>query len=125
MTAANRRPDWRDVPLDTLRAWYSDLASLSSLRDVGERVGINHSTLHAFVSGAEPIPRTRRILAEWYMEQHGMDRVPYTALDALSMYFPVEARTGFRERFAELMAQQFRESGQPLPPWLAGMLDRE
>lgn len=124
MTGQTNPAHWRDVPEETLRDFYQGLNERHSLRDVEALCGVGHSTLSQFLKGAKPIPRIRRLLALHYMEAHGAhDPNATAALDILAGFFPEPQRQGFKLEMARGMAAHLAAIGEPLPAWLAAMLE--
>lgn len=113
---------YESVNLADVRALLAARANRTSLREVGEEIDINHSTLHNFLHGSAPHPRIRVKLCEWYISQTEAAPEAAIGLHLLTGYLPESRRVGARLRMLEMMAREFAESGLPVPAWLAEML---
>jgi hypothetical protein len=111
---------WRSVPLAELREWYADQASMSSLRAVGEKCGVGHSTLSAFIRYTDraPHPRNRRLLAVWYLQNvSGLPVAVRNAFDLLLGGVPDEQGEEARRGLLDAVADVYRSAGVEPPSW--------
>lgn len=70
-------PAWRDISLETLRAWAQEESDSTSLRSLAARLRIGRATLRSFLRGVRVShPRVRRSVALAYLESQ---TVPGTA----------------------------------------------
>lgn len=121
MTDANE--ELRAVPIETLRAWYVDECELSSVRRVAAEAGIGRTTLWKFkAEGAEPQPRTRRLLALYYMRMRGpvdgqRAADARTAFTILAGFFPPEARERIAAELLDVTERGFEREGMEVPGW--------
>jgi hypothetical protein len=60
-----------DVPIGAVRDLAREHAERSSLCLLAPEIGLGHTTLHNFFSGAAPHPRVRRLLGLWYLRVTG------------------------------------------------------
>ncbi|MBV9109638.1 MAG: hypothetical protein JO306_09560 [Gemmatimonadetes bacterium] len=100
---------YRTIPEDVLREFYRDQIELSSLKEVAARAGIGRTTLHSFMNGSSPHPRTRRLLGLYYLRLQGTVRYD-EALRVLS-----GGDDELQNTLAEAIAEHHRKSGKPLP----------
>lgn len=111
---------WQSVPVQELRAWFRERAAQTSLGVVAEEAGIGKSTLAAFISHAErrPIPRTRRILALFYLQgTTGMPQFIASALESLTDALPPGHRRDVTENLLATLSDGYRRAGMQPPPW--------
>lgn len=117
--------DWEKV-----RAYTNSRANASSLRTLAPEIGLGHSTLHNFLSGADPHPRVRALIGAWYVRETGDDgeagiieprggATLRAALDIMVRYFPEEDRVRVRQNAAALLVDESTLSGLDVPLWLA------
>ena len=116
----------RDVPIDAVRELARDHAERSSLRQLAPEIGLGHSTLHNFLSGAAPHPRVRRLLGLWYLRVTGAagddDLRPYaSALDMLLAGGPAELRERAAGEVLDVLERGYAGSGKDAPAWLAAL----
>jgi hypothetical protein len=110
--------DWRDVPVEWVRAWARDESERTSLRDLAERADIGRTTLQKFITGAtNPHPRIRRALTLLYLKDKAS--AVDSALDALTANLPDEARPEARAQISGLVAR-LHEAHEVKPPPLPG-----
>ena len=120
----------RDVPIDAVRDLAREHAERSSLRQLAPEIGLGHSTLHNFLSGAAPHPRVRRLLGLWYLRMTGgspEDKLrPYVAaLDVLLADVHESTRARARVSLVECISDQvYGASGGEPPDWLAALRAR-
>ncbi len=119
----------RDVPIDAVRELARDHAERSSLRQLAPEIGLGHSTLHNFLSGAAPHPRVRRLLGLWYLRVTGAagddDLRPYaSALDMLLAGVPAELRERAAGEVLDVLERGYAGSGKDAPAWLAALRQR-
>jgi hypothetical protein len=121
----------RDVPIDEVRELARDHAERTSLRQLAPEIGLGHSTLHNFLSGAAPHPRVRRLLGLWYLRVTGgsaedFSLRPYAAaLDVLLAEVPAESRGRAAGEVLDVLERGYAASGAGIPPWLAALRARE
>ena len=120
----------RDVPIDAVRELARDHAERSSLRQLAPEIGLGHSTLHNFLSGAAPHPRVRRLLGLWYLRVTAAggeeDLRPYqSALDVLLAEVPAELRERAAGEVLDVLERGYAGSGKDAPAWLAVLRERE
>lgn len=125
--------DHRDVPLEVLREAVRSYAEMTSIRAVGEDAGVSRSAVHKFIRVATttPHPRTRRLLALWYLRrQHGMDELEWlrpfvSALDVLLSEAPEPDRDSVTLALLAGVERGFANVGMPTPPrWVAVLHER-
>jgi hypothetical protein len=123
--------DHRKVPLEVLREFTRDQAELTSLRAVADDAGVGRSTLHKFVqAGTHPHPRTRRLLALWYLRRRvGIDETelirPYRAALALLVgEVPSIARERSLAEVLDGIARGHVTARDPVPRWLEVVRER-
>jgi hypothetical protein len=64
--------DYRSVPVEVLRDFARVRATMVNIRIAAEEAGLSHSAYHQFIQGkTHPQPRTRRLLALWYLARRG------------------------------------------------------
>lgn len=96
-----------------------EAAESSSLRIVAREIGIGHSTLHNFLNGAEPHPRVRRILRDWYVERAGGGESQLRpCLDRLTQDLSDHVAKRLRPALAHMLVSGYVESGLDVPAWL-------
>jgi hypothetical protein len=108
---------WRGVPVADLRDWYRDRVECESYRAVGEQTGINPSTLNNFVRGADPHPRIRIKLAEFYLQNVGTELAVESAVSVLLAGLPPEYHENAVRRVRETVAELFMRAGEVPPRW--------
>lgn len=124
MSTEPETAEHREIPVETLRAWYVDQCELTSLRQTAMAAGLGRTTLHKFLStNREPHPRTRRLLALYYMrmrgsvdEQRAADA--RTALTILAGYFSEAQRAAFVREVLEVIEGGFAREGMKVPGWI-------
>lgn len=121
----------RDVPLDAIRELARDRAELASLRHVAPVIGLGHSTLHNFLTGAAPHPRVRRLLGLWYLRETGAEGAeevalrPYaSSLDTLLGEMPESARAGTAGEVLDVLGRAYAASGAIYPAWLQALREQ-
>jgi hypothetical protein len=64
---------WREIPVDELRRFMSELVSDSNLREAGRLIGRGREAVRKFVSGdiETPHDRTREAIAKLYVQKYG------------------------------------------------------
>ena len=121
-TAGNPVPRDRLPPtisaaqVQQIRSAAREAVELSSLRTVAPAIGIGHSTLHNFLCGANPNPRVRRILYDWFV--HGWGGAESQCLDTLTRELAADVRNRLRPALAQLLASGYVESSLGVPAWL-------
>ena len=120
----------RDVPIDAVRELARDHAERSSLRQLAPEIGLGHSTLHNFLSGAAPHPRVRRLLGLWYLRVTaggGEDDLrPYqSALDVLLAGVPEELRGRAAGEVLDVLERGYEGTRTGTPAWLTALRERE
>ena len=115
-------PDPRRTPsdFDTYRQALRGAIERASLRSVAEAVGMSPTGLQKVIDGAEPRPRTRERVQEWYVEQAGMDALP--ARDALLLLRRLVSTLREPERAVltvlDAVAAAYRGEGTSPPAWV-------
>jgi hypothetical protein len=105
--------------MQQVRRAARERAEESSLRTAAPEIGIGHSTLHNFLNGANPHPRIRRILHNWYVERlGGKESELRSCLDRLLAEFPDDVANGLRPAMTRLLADGYIESGIEVPAWV-------
>lgn len=105
--------------MQPVRSAAREAAESSSLRILAPEIGIGHSTLHNFLNGAEPHPRVRRKLHDWYAQRgDGGESRFRSCLDRLTQDLPVDVGFRLRPALARVLASGYAESGLELPPWI-------
>ena len=69
-----RRPAaWREIPVEELRRFMSELVADSNLREAGRLIGRGREAVRRFVGGDIEMPhdRTREAIARLYQQKHG------------------------------------------------------
>lgn len=110
---------WRDVAVAAVREFAKDAVEASSIRDVAAHIGIGHSTLANFLNGANPHPRIRRRLGEWYLLQLGDTSIPAAALAALTRSLPADALEPARRAILAALEKAHNDAGVESPTWIA------
>lgn len=95
-------------------------AERTSLRVLAPQIGIGHSTLHNFLSGANPHPRVRRLLFDWYT---GHQRTTASEFDRLFEGLAEDVRERVRIATARELVRGYRDSGLIVPEWLGVACD--
>jgi hypothetical protein len=114
----------RDLPLDVVREMARDRTERTSIRQVASEMTIGASTLHNFLRGAEPHPRVRRVLAEWYSRETTKRGAEYhdsaytSALQVLLGALPNDRRATAADDVLSAIEQAHLRNGTPLPWWL-------
>lgn len=117
-----RAVPYPELDIGEVRAFILRRVNRSSLRTVGAKIGIGHSTLDHFVDGQNPTPRIRGLLCEYYLrENDDLEADVEVALELCTGYFPPEHRARVRRGFLDLMASEFTASRLPVPEWLERM----
>ncbi|HEX6042828.1 hypothetical protein [Longimicrobium sp.] len=93
-------------------------AEKSSLRKLASVIGLGHSTLHNFISGAMPHPKVRRILHDWYVQQEGPGPLQPAELDHLLRDLPDYICEQVRPHLARVLAGGYAEGAIEAPAWL-------
>ena len=116
MTRDRLPPTISAAQVQQIRSAAREAVELSSLRTVAPAIGIGHSTLHNFLCGANPNPRVRRILYDWFV--HGRGGAETQCLDTLTRELPVDVRNRLRPALAQLLVSGYVESSLGVPAWL-------
>ena len=103
---------YRRIPVDVLREFYIDQVELSSLSQLAARAGLGKTTLQSFVAGAKPHPRTRRILALYYLA--AQDVGPRE--DALDVLTAGDRR--LKDAVLSAIEAYHQRGGHPVPSWV-------
>lgn len=105
--------------VEDIREAVRDALEQSSLRTLAPEIGIGHSTLHNFASGATPHPRVRRLLFNWHVRHKATPRsITPEQLDAITASLPQHVRSRLRPRIAEILVSGYVEGGVETPSWL-------
>ena len=101
-------------------------ASRASLRGVARDVGVSASTLHNFLDGARPQPRTARKLTEWYARVSAArgELDPRTSGAVLSLQLDGLAggvRDTVLQRIVDAILEGHREQGTRAPKWVSAL----
>jgi hypothetical protein len=64
---------WREIPVEELRRFMSELVADSNLREAGRLIGRGREAVRRFVGGDIEMPhdRTREAIARLYQQKHG------------------------------------------------------
>jgi hypothetical protein len=64
---------WREIPVEELRRFMSELVADSNLREAGRLIGRGREAVRRFVGGdiETPHDRTREAIARLYQQKHG------------------------------------------------------
>jgi transcriptional regulator with XRE-family HTH domain len=103
---------YRTIPEEVLRDFYTDQIELSTLKQVADRAGIGRTTLHNFMNGSSPHPRTRRLLGLYYLRLQDTARF----VDAMKVLAGEDEE--LQRAVARLIAEHCRRAGDPFPRWL-------
>jgi len=70
---SRRLAAWREIPVDELRRFMSELVADSNLREAGRLIGRGREAVRRFVGGdiETPHDRTREAIARLYQQKHG------------------------------------------------------
>lgn len=129
---AERRVERGGPPVPTLREAAREAVAHTSVRAVAEAVGMSSSGLHSFLNGGRPYARTIRLLAAWFVRQHGARGVDPTgdgekltaAADAAVTLLVEHLPPADRARAAGQVVAAIRaltdEARVPRPAWLRG-----
>jgi hypothetical protein len=101
-----------NVPVEDLRVFYRAEVGRASLSGVAKRARLGTSTLHYFLGGAKPHPRTRRTLELYYRVAQGLGPQE-NALDELTGGDPE-----LKEAVLRVIAEHHQRQGRPVPTWL-------
>jgi transposase-like protein len=107
-------------PVEVVRAYAQIRTGRTSLREVAQEVGVNLSTLHNFVRGSSPHPRTRLKLATWYAKQVPEETGGIAARNAagvLLMGYPEEHYAAAVRALLDGVAELYLAVGAEPPPW--------
>jgi hypothetical protein len=86
------REQLRAISLEAIRTFALAACERSSVREIGEQIGVGRTTLHNFVRGITmPHPRIRRLLALWYVRAAGA--VEVDMCDTLLSLLPTDRRS--------------------------------
>lgn len=123
--------DHRDVPLEVLRDFVRSYADVRSIRVIAEDAGLPYNTVRGFVhDGKTPHPRTRRLLALWYLRRlHGVDEFetlrPYvSALRVLLAQAPEPDRDRVMLAVLAGVESGYAAIDVPPPRWVGMLRDR-
>ncbi|HET7462049.1 MAG TPA: hypothetical protein VFJ82_12410 [Longimicrobium sp.] len=66
-------PAWREIPVEELRRFMTELVADSNLREAGRLIGRGREAVRKFVSGDIEMPhdRTREAMAKLYLQKYG------------------------------------------------------
>jgi transcriptional regulator with XRE-family HTH domain len=97
-----------------------EVRALSSLRALGEQIGVDRGSLRKFLT-MESVPDLENMakIEEWSEERPEI----WTPLGAVSLAvlvldLPGPHRGPARKQLAEVLASAFRNAGRPVPEWL-------
>lgn len=107
--------------IETIRAAAAEETERTSLRALAPRIGVGHSTLHNFLNGANPHPRLRRLLYDWYAGGTAAESAFHRLLGDLAE----DVRARVRGRVARELARGYRDSRRDVPAWLSTAADGE
>lgn len=113
-----RDGSYGSIPVEELREFYRTEVGRASLTDVAKHAGLGTSTLHSFLGGAKPHPRTRRALELHYRLAHGHGPQE-SALDLLA-----GGGSELKEAVLQLIAEHQQRRGRPVPTWLETLQHR-
>lgn len=115
---------WREIPVEELRRFMTELVQDSNLREAGRLIGRGREAVRKFVSGDIEMPhdRTRKAIAVLYLQKYGSTgtrRVaevaqPTPTATPLKLILP----RGVERASAEIRAvfDALRQSSAELPP---------
>jgi hypothetical protein len=107
--------------IERVRAYVRERAETTSIRIVAGYIGLGHSTVHNFLSGATPHPRVRRTLVEWYRTQisgDGLLEAVEAALAELCSRVPADFTLRTRGEILSAMETAYSDAGLNPPSWL-------
>jgi hypothetical protein len=115
------REDGADT-LDRLEAAREHLIAANeqdSIRVLASKVGLGSSTLHSFLSGADPQPRTRRKVLDWYAGQlHAAPDRVQSALDMLLEGMSEDEVDDARTDLLLAVTKLYEARGKSPPSWV-------
>lgn len=96
--------EWRDVPVETVRAWARDEAERTSLRALAGRAGLGRTTVQKFITAmTSPHPRIRRALTLLYLGDTAS--AVASALRALTANLPDDAKPQAQADIGDLVVR--------------------
>jgi hypothetical protein len=119
---ARRHSAWREIPVEELRRFMTELVADSNLREAGRLIGRGREAVRKFVSGGIEMPhdRTREAIARLYVQKYGT-----AAMRAAEVAQPVATPTplklilpqGVERATAEIRAvfEALRKPGGEMP----------
>lgn len=117
--SASAVPRITDAQVREIREAVRDALELSSLRILAVEIGVGHSTLHNFASGASPHPRVRRTLYDWFVARNAAPSpIHPSRLDALTEGLPDHVRRRLRPLLATVLKGGYVDGGVNVPAWL-------
>jgi len=120
---SRRPPAWREIPVEELRRFMSDLVVDSNLREAGRLIGRGREAVRRFVAGDIDTPhdRTREAIARLYLQKHGTGvkvaaevAQPGSSSTPLKLILPPGAERATAEIRA--MFEALRRESSELPP---------
>jgi hypothetical protein len=130
---------WREIPVEELRRFMTELVADSNLREAGRLIGRGREAVRKFVSGdiETPHDRTREAIAKLYVQKYGAGVLmaaeapqPSSSATPLKLILPegVERATAeIRAVFDALRrnSSNLPESTVPLERWLLRRVKEE
>ncbi|HET7232697.1 MAG TPA: hypothetical protein VFJ16_21985 [Longimicrobium sp.] len=121
---------WREIPVEELRRFMTELVADSNLREAGRLIGRGREAVRKFVSGDIEMPhdRTREAIARLYVQKYGggggTSRVseraqPASSPTPLKLILPQPMERATAEIRA--MFEGLRRNGADLPPSTAAV----
>lgn len=111
------------IPVSVLREAVRRAVASSSMRAVGDAVGLTHKGLGKFLAGSKPQAATMRNLTRWYLTESGATLDAETAEAAINLLasgFVGEEREQVRAGLLDVLRKAHRAAGRNPPEWLKG-----
>jgi hypothetical protein len=115
------------APVDTLREAARIYVDATSLRHAARDIGMSPTGLRGFLDGADPYVKTTRKLTEWYVREIQNRNAELTlesasaALSLLLKHLPAHVRDTAADQVLAVIERRCRDTGTPIPVWLAEM----
>jgi hypothetical protein len=109
------------IPVSVLRDAVRRAVASSSLRAVGDAVGLSHKGITKFLAGSKPQASTMRNLTRWYLTESGASLDAETAAAAINLLasgFTGEERERVRAGLLDVLRDAHRAAGREPPEWL-------
>jgi hypothetical protein len=114
------KPDaWKRVQVEEMRGWCATQADATSIRFLATAADVRHSTLHNFIHGSMPHPRTRMKLAKYYLlNARGQLKSVDDAMDVMLAGIPERQMEGARQALLNAVVEVYRLADVKPPAWM-------